>query len=71
MGNLLKGDVELHVRRPLTRQLNRKVEKLIELAKDDLAELAADIRTLADTEGLTAHRRSVEARLPPAANAWG
>jgi histidinol dehydrogenase len=42
---------------------------VIELAKDDLAELAADIRTLADTEGLTAHRRSVEARIPPAANA--
>jgi histidinol dehydrogenase len=41
---------------------------VIELAKDDLAELAADIRTLADTEGLTAHRRSVEARIPPAAN---
>jgi histidinol dehydrogenase len=33
------------------------------LAKDDLAEMAADIRLLADTEGLTAHRRSVEARL--------
>ena len=29
----------------------------------DLAALAADITTLADTEGLTAHRRSVEARL--------
>ena len=28
----------------------------------DLAEMAADIRLLADTEGLTAHRRSVEAR---------
>jgi histidinol dehydrogenase len=35
---------------------------VITLAKDDLAEMAADIRLLADTEGLTAHRRSVEAR---------
>ncbi len=41
---------------------------VIELARADLDELAADIRTLADTEGLTAHRRSVEARLPPARN---
>ena len=36
---------------------------VIALAKDDLAEMADDIRLLADTEGLTAHRRSVEARL--------
>jgi histidinol dehydrogenase len=36
---------------------------VITLAKDDLAEMADDIRLLADTEGLTAHRRSVEARL--------
>ena len=36
---------------------------VIQLAAADLADLAADIRTLADTEGLTAHRRSVEARL--------
>lgn len=35
---------------------------VITLAKDDLAEMAADIHLLADTEGLTAHRRSVEAR---------
>jgi histidinol dehydrogenase len=35
---------------------------VIRLAEADLAELAADIATLADTEGLTAHRRSVEAR---------
>jgi len=32
------------------------------LAKADLADLAADIATLANVEGLTAHRRSVEAR---------
>ncbi len=36
---------------------------VISLAKEDLAEMAADIRLLADVEGLTAHRRSVEARL--------
>lgn len=36
---------------------------VISLARADLAALEADIRTLADTEGLTAHRRSVEARL--------
>jgi histidinol dehydrogenase len=35
---------------------------VIALAKDDLAEMADDIQRLADTEGLTAHRRSVEAR---------
>ncbi len=35
---------------------------VIHLARADLAALADDIRTLADTEGLTAHRRSVEAR---------
>lgn len=35
---------------------------VIRLAEADLADLAADIATLADTEGLTAHRRSVEAR---------
>jgi len=35
---------------------------VITLAKDDLAGMADDIRLLADTEGLTAHRRSVEAR---------
>jgi len=36
---------------------------VIRLARADLAEMAADIGLLADTEGLTAHRRSVEARL--------
>jgi histidinol dehydrogenase len=36
---------------------------VIHLAQADLAAIAADIRMLADTEGLTAHRRSVEARL--------
>ncbi len=36
---------------------------VIRLARADLASMAADISTLADTEGLTAHRRSVEARL--------
>ena len=35
---------------------------VIRLAQSDLAAIAADIKTLADTEGLTAHRRSVEAR---------
>ncbi|MFM9197874.1 MAG: histidinol dehydrogenase [Planctomycetia bacterium] len=36
---------------------------VIRLARADLSALAADIITLADTEGLTAHRRSVETRL--------
>ncbi|MFN7812551.1 MAG: histidinol dehydrogenase, partial [Planctomycetia bacterium] len=36
---------------------------VIKLARADLAAIAADIRTLADPEGLTAHRRSVETRL--------
>lgn len=36
---------------------------VIKLARADLAAIAEDIRTLADTEGLTAHRRSVETRL--------
>ena len=35
---------------------------VIHLAKADLADLGADIATLANVEGLTAHRRSVEAR---------
>jgi histidinol dehydrogenase len=35
---------------------------VIRLTATDLAEMADDIRVLADTEGLTAHRRSVEAR---------
>ena len=38
---------------------------VIRLEKQDLERIAADIATLADTEGLTAHRRSVEARLSP------
>jgi histidinol dehydrogenase len=36
---------------------------VIKLAREDLAAIAADIKMLADTEGLTAHRRSVEARM--------
>ncbi|MCK4686190.1 MAG: histidinol dehydrogenase, partial [Pirellulales bacterium] len=36
---------------------------VIALSKSDLAEMAGDIQLLAETEGLTAHRRSVEARL--------
>jgi histidinol dehydrogenase len=36
---------------------------VIHLARADLADMADDIRVLADVEGLTAHRRSVEARL--------
>ena len=36
---------------------------VIRLARADLVAIAADIKTLADTEGLTAHRRSVEARI--------
>ena len=35
---------------------------VIRLAEADLAAIAADISLMADTEGLTAHRRSVEAR---------
>jgi len=35
---------------------------VIRLAPQDLADIAADIATLANVEGLTAHRRSVEAR---------
>ena len=41
---------------------------VIRLAQADLAALAADITTLAATEGLTAHRRSVEARLASEGN---
>ncbi|MEI8226846.1 MAG: histidinol dehydrogenase [Planctomycetota bacterium] len=36
---------------------------VIRLAQQDLIAIAADIKTLADTEGLTAHRRSVETRI--------
>jgi histidinol dehydrogenase len=36
---------------------------VITLARADLAEMAADIETIADIEGLTAHRRSVTTRL--------
>jgi histidinol dehydrogenase len=35
---------------------------IIHLTREDLGELADEIRILADTEGLTAHRRSVEIR---------
>jgi histidinol dehydrogenase len=43
---------------------------VIHLAKADLAELADDIATLANVEGLTAHRRSVEARLSGTGDAF-
>lgn len=36
---------------------------VINLAREDLAEMAADITLIADVEGLTAHRRSVATRL--------
>jgi histidinol dehydrogenase len=36
---------------------------VITLTRADLAEMAADIETIADIEGLTAHRRSVTTRL--------
>jgi len=36
---------------------------VIALTQADLAEMASDIQTVADVEGLTAHRRSVTARL--------
>jgi histidinol dehydrogenase len=36
---------------------------VINLAREDLAEMAADITLLADVEGLTAHRRSVDVRM--------
>ena len=39
---------------------------VIKLSPADLAAIADDIGILADTEGLTAHRRSVEARTHPA-----
>jgi len=35
---------------------------VIKLSRHDLADIAADIATIASVEGLTAHRRSVEAR---------
>jgi hypothetical protein len=34
----LAQDVELHVRRPLTREANRRVEKLLDLARQILQE---------------------------------
>ena len=34
----LAPDVELHVRRPLTRETNRRVEKLLDLARHILQE---------------------------------
>ena len=36
---------------------------VLALTEADLAEMSEDIRLLAETEGLTAHRRSVETRL--------
>jgi histidinol dehydrogenase len=36
---------------------------VLTLSQADLAGMAEDIRLLADTEGLTAHRRSVTTRL--------
>jgi histidinol dehydrogenase len=36
---------------------------ILELSQADLQSMAEDIRLLADVEGLTAHRRSVEARM--------
>ena len=36
---------------------------VIKLSQRDLADIAADIATIANVEGLTAHRRSVEARM--------
>jgi histidinol dehydrogenase len=41
---------------------------VLRLARADLAALATDIATIADTEGLTAHRRSVEVRLASSEN---
>ena len=38
---------------------------VIQITKSGLTELAGDVRILADKEGLTAHRESVEIRLPP------
>jgi hypothetical protein len=35
---VLVSDVELHVRRPLTRHLNKKVERLIAIARELLEE---------------------------------
>jgi histidinol dehydrogenase len=40
-----------------------KRSSLIALSRDGLAALAPDIRLLADKEGLTAHRLSVDLRL--------
>ena len=40
-----------------------KRSSLIALSRDGLAELATDIRLLADKEGLSAHRSSVDLRL--------
>jgi hypothetical protein len=34
----LAPDVELHVRRPLTRDMNRRIEKLLDAARDLLKE---------------------------------
>ena len=37
-------------------------KSVTKLTQADLSDLASDIKMLANTEGLTAHRRSVEAR---------
>ncbi len=41
----LAPDVELHVRRPLTREANRRVEKLLDLARQILQEESSPERT--------------------------
>ena len=42
-----------------------KRSSLIALSRDGLTALAPDIRLLADKEGLSAHRLSVDLRLDP------
>ena len=48
--------------RPLANHFLKR-SSLIALSRDGLAELAPDIRLLADKEGLSAHRSSVDLRL--------
>lgn len=48
-----------------------KRSSLIALSREGLASLAPDIRLLADKEGLTAHRLSVDLRLPEPTPPWG
>ena len=45
------------------KSFSQEWQCLFTLAEADLAEMADDIQLLAETEGLTAHRRSVETRL--------